>query len=77
VPEDTDRFARFRTAVLDEPELEQRLRALDDWDTVHGGSDRCGERAGHRAHNGRARRRAPAGAARLARAVGMRSRPSI
>ena len=33
MPEDTDRFACFRTAVLDEPELEQRLRALDDWDT--------------------------------------------
>ena len=33
VPEDTDRFVRFRTAVLDEPELEQRLRALADWAT--------------------------------------------
>jgi uncharacterized coiled-coil protein SlyX len=31
VPEDADRFVRFRRAVLDEPELEQRLRALDDW----------------------------------------------
>jgi len=30
VPEDADRFVRFRRAVLDEPELEQRLRALDD-----------------------------------------------
>jgi hypothetical protein len=33
VPEDADRFVRFRRAVLDEPELEQRLRALDDWAT--------------------------------------------
>jgi hypothetical protein len=32
VPEDADRFDRFRTAVLEEPELEQRLQALDDWD---------------------------------------------
>ncbi|HEX7526134.1 MAG TPA: hypothetical protein VF327_07475 [Gaiellaceae bacterium] len=31
MPEDADRFVRFRAAVLNEPELEQRLRALDDW----------------------------------------------
>jgi hypothetical protein len=28
---DADRFACFRAAVLDEPKLMQRLRALDDW----------------------------------------------
>ena len=33
MPEDADRFVRFRRAVLDERELEQRLRALDDWAT--------------------------------------------
>ncbi|HEX7626593.1 MAG TPA: hypothetical protein VF379_06010, partial [Gaiellaceae bacterium] len=31
MPEHVDRFVRFRRAVLDEPELEQRLRMLDDW----------------------------------------------
>lgn len=33
MPEDPDRFARFRTAVLGDPELERRLQAVDDWDT--------------------------------------------
>jgi hypothetical protein len=32
LPDDSDRFARFRAAVLAEPELEHRLRAVDDWD---------------------------------------------
>jgi hypothetical protein len=27
-----DAFARFHAVVLDEPELERRLRVLDDWD---------------------------------------------
>jgi hypothetical protein len=27
-----EHFARFRDAVFGEPELEQRLRAVDDWD---------------------------------------------
>jgi hypothetical protein len=32
VPEDPDNFTRFRTVVLGEPVLEQRLQDLDDWD---------------------------------------------
>jgi hypothetical protein len=32
VQPEPDSFARFRTAVFGEPELEQRLQAADDWD---------------------------------------------
>lgn len=32
MPENPDSFARFRTVVLREPELEQQLRRVDDWD---------------------------------------------
>jgi hypothetical protein len=32
VPDDTDRFARFRAVVLDDPALQQRLREVVGWD---------------------------------------------
>lgn len=32
MPEASDTFARLRAAVLGAPELERRLRAVDDWD---------------------------------------------
>jgi hypothetical protein len=28
----TDAFARFRAAVLEDPALQERLRAIDDWE---------------------------------------------